>query len=102
MRRNSPLSQYHRGAVFFDTRVFHGDKALEARTVANLRAMLAFDSLSFGPLLSLADQVYKETPLEDKLSGLMNRFENDNKLYTGKKGLGGVEVTGDAALVAVK
>lgn len=43
--------------------------------------------------MRMADDVYKETKLEDKLTGIMNRFENSNPLGRPREtGLGGVEI----------
>lgn len=90
MRKNTPLSTYIRGASFFDWRIYEVDGKIPAsamgrarETHQRLEEMKRFDSVCFSPLIALGRDVYKETPLEDKLTSMMNKFEAGGKrLYT--------------------
>lgn len=65
------------------------------RALENAKQMVRFDAVSFGPLMKLADSVYTETKLEDKLTGIMNRFETRTVPLietANKRSAGGVEL----------
>lgn len=79
-----------------------GDVVSARKAIQQAYSWMALDSVCFGPILSMATDVYKETPLEDKLTSVMNKFETDHALKVpGQKSLGGVELTGERELVSL-